>query len=163
MIATSNCSVLVLGLGNRLLADDGAGVHVVRRLLEDRATPPWVRAVDGGTMGFRLTSLLEDNLDVLVVDAAELSEQPGTIRLIGAQALADHVAKAKRTSAHEAGLADLLSLVRLQDLTLRHLAVLAIQPQVIDWGETLSAPVANAIAPACHIVIETAAAWCREA
>lgn len=153
-------NVLVLGLGNTLLADDGAGVHVIRRLASDPATPPWLHAVDGGTMGFRLTSLLSGASDVLVVDAAELLAPPGTIRLLDAKAMA---AQGRRTSAHEAGLADLLSLARLENFTPRHLAVLAIQPEVITWRESLSDSVAKAITPACAMVNATASAWRRAA
>jgi len=113
MIASLSKDVLVLGLGNTLLADDGVGVHVIRRLILEAATLPWLRVVDGGTMGFRLTSLLSDGGDVLIIDASDFGAPPGTIRLIGAESLAGHIARDKKSSAHEAGLADLLSLLRL--------------------------------------------------
>ena len=45
-----NRDVLVLGLGNTLLADDGVGVHVVRQLAGDPDTPPCLRTLDGGTL-----------------------------------------------------------------------------------------------------------------
>jgi hydrogenase maturation protease len=152
-------TVLVLGLGNTLLGDDGVGVHVARRLGSDAAMPPWVRVVDGGTMGFRLTSVLGDGGDVLMIDAADFAAAPGSLRLMGAAALAEHVAGGKRTSAHEAGLADLLGLMRLEGWLPRHLAVLAIQPLVVDWGEALSEEVANAVGPACEMAKATIAAW----
>ena len=161
MSAAANNDILVLGLGNTLLTDDGAGVHVVRRLTADAATPPWVRVVDGGTMGFRLTHILSDAAHVLIIDAADMSAPPGSIRLIDKEALAAHVARAKRTSAHEAGLADLLGLLRLENILVRHLALLAIQPQTIDWGVALSVPVAKAVGPACAMVRSTVAAWRR--
>jgi Ni,Fe-hydrogenase maturation factor len=92
-------NVLVLGLGNTLLADDGVVVHVVRRLALDPATPPWVRAVDGGTMGFRLTSILVDCGNVLIIDAADFAAKmdvPENAELIrdlmaASQLLQDHV------------------------------------------------------------------------
>jgi hydrogenase maturation protease len=150
---------LVLGLGNTLLADDGVGVHVVRRLTADAATPPWVRAVDGGTAGFRLTSILGDAGDLLIIDAADFSAAPGAILLLDEGVLAEHVARAKKTSAHEAGLADLLGLMRMEEFSFRHLAVLAIQPRIIDWGERLSDEVAKAVAPACAMVKKTVMEW----
>lgn len=151
--------VLVLGLGNTLLADDGVGVHIVRRLTADAATPPWVRAVDGGTAGFRLTGILADASDVLIIDAAEFSASPGTIQMLNEGALADYTARVRKTSAHEAGLADLLGLIRLEEFLFRHLAVLAIQPGMIGWGEALSDEVAKAVGPACAIVKKTAVEW----
>jgi len=155
-------NVLVLGLGNTLLADDGVGVHVVRHLALDPATPPWVRAVDGGTMGFRLTSILVDGDDVLIIDAADFSAAPGAIRLLDKQTLAAHVARLKKTSAHEAGLADLLGLLQLEEFSPRHLALLAIQPWIIDWGETLSDSVAKAVGPACAMVKTVVIDWRRD-
>lgn len=151
--------VLVLGLGNTLLADDGVGVHVVRRLAADAALPAWVRAVDGGTMGFRLTAMLSAAGDVLIIDAAELLAPPGTIRLLDATALSTHVANSQRSSAHEAGLVDLLSLAWLENFKPRHLAVLAIQPQVIDWGESLSGPVEDSVCHACVVAKATILQW----
>jgi hydrogenase maturation protease len=163
MSAIRSSNVLVLGLGNTLLGDDGVGVHVVRRLRSDAATPPWVRLVDGGTMGFRLTRLMGSAGEVLIIDAANLSEAPGTIRLLDAQTLAAHVGRDKKSSAHEAGLADLLTLARLENFAPRHLAVLAIQPLTIDWRETLSEPVEKAVNPACEMIRTTILDWCRAA
>ena len=54
----SKHDVLVLGLGNTLLGDDGVGVHVVRRLARNPDAPPGLRALDGGTLGFRLMAAL---------------------------------------------------------------------------------------------------------
>jgi len=159
MDAAQNHDVLVLGLGNTLLTDDGVGVHVVRRLSEDATTPLWVRAVDGGTMGFRLTSVLNTGGDVLIVDAADFDAPPGTIRLLDAEALAIHVVRSKRTSAHEAGLADLLGLMRMENIVPRRLSVLTIQPLSIAWGETLTEPVANAVGPACELIKSIAMDW----
>jgi hydrogenase maturation protease len=134
--------VLVLGLGNTLLADDGVGVHVVRRLSNDASTPSWIRTVDGGTMGFRLSTILFGAADVLIIDAADLSAPPGTIRLLDAATLAANVSRGNRTSAHEAGLGDLIGL-----------------PQTIGWSETLSDAVADAVGPACAMVKATATNW----
>jgi len=152
-------SVLVLGLGNTLLCDDGVGVHVVRHIAGDPATPAYVLPIDGGTLGFRLMGALTGAGAVIVVDAANLVEPPGTIRLLTGDMLARYVAGGSRASAHEAGLVDLLTLVRLQGLMPRRLAVLGIQPQRIDWGEELSDPVALAFPTACQAVIQTAASW----
>lgn len=152
-------SVLVLGLGNTLLADDGAGVHVVRRLAADPATPACLRPLDGGTLGFRLLDVLARSTDVILVDAGQFDAAAGTLRLIGSDALAGHVTRCGRTSAHEAGLIDLLTLARLDGWTPKRLALLCIQPNRVDWGEELSGPVARALPAACRTVVRTALAW----
>jgi hydrogenase maturation protease len=100
---------------------------------------------------------------VLVVDAAELGEPGGTVRLLDRHALADHVGRGGRMSAHEAGLVDLLTLARLDGWTPARLALLGIQPQLIDWGEQLSEPVARSLPAACRAAVQTVLAWQAEA
>jgi len=118
-----NRDVLVLGLGNTLLADDGVGVHVVRQLAGDPDTPPCLRTLDGGTLGFRLMDALTRSESVILVDAAQLRAPAGTLRLLDGHALADHVSRGGRMSAHEAGLVDLLTLARLMGWIPTHLAL----------------------------------------
>jgi hydrogenase maturation protease len=151
--------VLVLGLGNTLLADDGVGVHVVRRLAAEATGPAGLRLLDGGTLGFRLMAAITQSQCVIVVDAAQLGERPGTVRLLHKQALDDHVSRGGRMSAHEAGLVDLLTLARLEGWVPARLALLGIQPKIVDWGERLSLPVSRSLPLACRAVIRTARAW----
>jgi hydrogenase maturation protease len=152
-------SVLVLGLGNTLLADDGVGVHVARQLAADPARPPWLQPLDGGTLGFRLLDLLRQTDALLIVDAAQLGAAAGTIRLFDRAELDQHVSRSGRISAHEAGLADLLTLAKLAGLAPKYLALLGIQPQTVDWGETLSPPVASAAFAARQLAISTGLGW----
>lgn len=152
-------NVLVLGLGNTLLADDGVGVHVARQLGDDPVTPHWLQPLDGGTLGFRLLGALAKADAVLIVDAAQLGASPGTIRLMDRDELVQHVSCSGRSSAHEAGLADLLTLARLEGFAPKYLALLGIQPQTIDWGEALSPPVAKAVPAARQLAVSTGLGW----
>jgi hydrogenase maturation protease len=154
-----NKTVLLLGLGNTLLADDGVGIHIVRRLARDPMTPACLRPVDGGTLGFRLLEQLSQADAVLIIDAAQFGAAAGTVRLLDRHELARHVGRTGRTSAHEAGLADLLTLARLEGFAPRHLALLGIQPRTIDWGDSLSPPVERAAAMACECAVQTALGW----
>jgi hypothetical protein len=63
----NNNTVLVLGLGNTLLADDGIGIHIVRSLGADPATPACLHPVDGGTLGFRLLEQIWQADAVLII------------------------------------------------------------------------------------------------
>lgn len=155
-------TVLVLGLGNTLLGDDGVGIHVIRSLALDRRTPPWLRPLDGGTLGFRLLEQISRAEAVLIVDAAQLGAAAGTIHLFDRNELAFHVGRTGRISAHEAGLADLLTLARLEGFEPGHLALIGIQPQTVDWGEALSPLVAAATAAACELAVQTARTWMTE-
>jgi hydrogenase maturation protease len=151
--------VLVLGLGNTLLADDGVGVYVVRQLAGMPATLPGLSMLDGGTLGFRLMDAITQARAVIVVDAAQLGERPGTVRLLHEQTLTDHVSRGGRMSAHEAGLVDLLTLARLEGWMPARLALLGIQPMIVDWGDRLSPSVSRSLPVACRAVIRTARAW----
>lgn len=151
--------VLVLGLGNTLLTDDGVGIHVVRSLSLDHLTPHCLKPVDGGTLGFRLLDEFANADAVLIVDAAQFDEAPGTIRLFDRDELAAFVGRSDRVSAHEAGLIDLLTLARLEGLAPKRLALLGIQPQTVDWGDELTAPVADAVSNACLLAVQTVMEW----
>ncbi|MBT9386267.1 hydrogenase maturation protease [Pseudooceanicola sp. CBS1P-1] len=147
----------VLGLGNTLLGDDGIGVRVAEALLAQRA--PGLRAIDGGTMGFRLADTLARSAACICVDAADLGAAPGTVRQLSLEDLTARFATGGRSSAHEAGLLDLLGLVRLEGRLPPHLAIVAIQPAVLDWGETLSPVVAAALPRACEMVLQISRGW----
>jgi hydrogenase maturation protease len=118
-----------------------------------------MRLLEGGTLGFRLMAAITASQCVIVVDAEQLNERPGTVRLLHHQALADHVSRGGRMSAHEAGLVDLLTLARLEGWAPARLALLGIQPKVVDWGDRLSLPVSRSLPLACRAVIRTARAW----
>ncbi|CAN7561861.1 hydrogenase maturation protease [Caballeronia sp. LjRoot29] len=78
-------SILVAGIGNVFLGDDGFGVEVVRRLHERRidAWPPDVRVIDYGIRGIDLYYALLDGVDVaILVDATHRDGPPGTLYVI---------------------------------------------------------------------------------
>ncbi len=71
-------SVLVLGVGNLLLADEGVGVHVAQRLLK-MPMPPEIEVIDGGTGGFELIEHFRGKKEVIIVDALKADADPGTV------------------------------------------------------------------------------------
>jgi hydrogenase maturation protease len=87
---------------------------------------------------------------MLMIDAADLDQPPGTVRLFEDAAMDGFLASARRRSVHEVGLIDLLDMARLQDCLPSPRALLCIQPGRIDWSETLSVPVAEALAEAAR-------------
>ena len=158
-IATTR--VLILGLGNVLLTDDGVGVHVIRtleRTLRGRSRPPAVRLCDGGTLGLNLLFEL-DSVDALIaVDAMDLGAAPGTVRTLD-QAALDARLCGKRSSVHELALADLLAAAELTGRRPARRALVAIQPGSTDWGLEPTAPVAAAIPAACRIIQDLLEDW----
>jgi len=79
--------VLVLGLGNLLLGDDGVGLRLVERLAEESGFGDAVEFVDGGTQGLALLGCLADREAVLVLDAVGLGGEPGTVHVLRGPAM----------------------------------------------------------------------------
>jgi hydrogenase maturation protease len=70
--------ILILGIGNILLKDEGIGVHVANEL-QKAQLPPDVEVMDGGTMGIDLLFYIEGRKKVIVVDTVKAGEDPGTM------------------------------------------------------------------------------------
>jgi len=149
---------LVLGFGNVLLSDDGAGVQLVERLRSELGCDA-AEFVDGGTLSFSLLSYVEATDSMLVIDAADLNSTPGTIDLFEGAAMDEFLKTSRRRTVHEVGLIDLLDMARLQDCLPSQRALLCIQPGRIDWCETLSAPVAGALPEAARLARTTLQRW----
>jgi hydrogenase maturation protease len=101
--------ILVLGIGNLLMGDEGVGVHAVRALVA-AGLPPEVTAVDGGTGGFPLLAWLEAFDRIVMIDAT-LDERPaGTVSVIEPRYPADFP---RTLTAHDIGLRDLVEVAAL--------------------------------------------------
>ena len=122
--------VLVLGLGNILCGDDGAGVVAVHRVRRELELPPSVRVVDGGTLGLDLLALVAASDRVILVDAVRAEGPSGTlVRLAG-----DEVAQAvyERLSPHQIGVADLLAGAALCERYPREVVIVGIVPATTE-------------------------------
>jgi hydrogenase maturation protease len=140
---------LVLGFGNVLLGDDGAGVRLALRLRAELG-PEAARFVDGGTLSFTLLGAVESTDALLVIDAAELQGAPGAMALFEDEAMDRFLSGARRRTVHEVGLIDVLDMARLRDCLPRRRALLCLQPAVIDWTEALSPPLDAAMPEAAR-------------
>lgn len=149
---------LVLGFGNILLSDDGAGVRLVEQLRMELGADA-AEFIDAGTLSFSLLSYLDARDAMLVIDAADLNAVPGTLGLFEGAAMDGFLHSSRRRSVHEVGLIDLLDMARLQDCLPLRRALLCIQPLHIDWCETLSAPVAAALVEAGRMAAATLERW----
>lgn len=102
--------ILVLGVGNVLLSDEGIGVHVARRL-QSMQLPPHVEVIDGGTGGYELIGFFSERRKVVIVDCVKADEPPGTIVCATPDQL--ELQWATSYSAHQSGLYELLRQARL--------------------------------------------------
>ena len=145
-------TTLILGLGNTLLGDEGVGVHVVRHLQDMGPALEGVKLLDGGTLSFILAGPIEEAENLIVIDAAQLDCAPGTVRLFEGEDMDRFVLSGRHSSVHEVSLSDLLVIAHLSGRLPRRRALIGVQPELIDWSDTLTEPVANAIAVACDLV-----------
>lgn len=152
-------SVLVLGLGNTLLCDEGVGVHVIRYLREHHPDVPDVEYLDGGTLSFTLAGPIEDADGLIVVDATELGAEAGTIRCFQNQAMDTFVGGNRKRSVHEVSLLDLLAVAYLTERLPARRALIGIQPQTVDWSDRPTAKIAAAIPRAGQQVLDILQAW----
>ena len=97
-------NILILGVGNYLMGDEGVGVHAVRDI-EKLDLPENVDVVDGGTGGFHLLSYLQDYPTLIMIDATMDGRDEGTVRVIEPKFASDFP---RSLSAHDIGLRDLV-------------------------------------------------------
>lgn len=168
--AVSASEIVVLGVGNTLLTDDGIGVLVVRELAEaaairdeaptdavdGEATPVVFR--DGGTIGLALLPLIENRSGVVLVDAADFGGRLGEVRLFEGEAM-DALLRVKRSTPHEIAVSDLILTAELIDAKPERRALVAIQAGDLTLGAEPQTAVAAAIAEARAEVTAVVARW----
>jgi hydrogenase maturation protease len=133
---------VVLGLGNVLHADDGAGAQVIKRLREDARVPGRVALIEGGTLGLELLPYVWDCTHLIVVDAVDVGRAPGTVVRMSGEEL--HSLPGN-SSVHQLGVSDLLVALRVLGGKQPEVVLLGVQPANTDWSTDLSPSVAAAI------------------
>jgi hydrogenase maturation protease len=154
----SSAHVLVLGIGNVLLRDDGVGIRVLRALERELDGDQRLRFVDGGTIGFMLSAFIEETPDLLVIDAVRMAESPGSVRCFENEAM-DRFLTGRAGSVHEIGLRDALDMARLTGTFPRRRALVGIEPMSIELGADLSAEAERGVAPAVLMASDLLQRW----
>lgn len=152
-------SILILGIGNTLLSDEGVGVHVVKALHHQGPWPDDVEMLDGGTLSFTLAAPISTARGLVVVDAAQLQDAPGTLKVFRGEAMDRFLRGNRKSSVHEVGLTDLMSIAQLTDSWPDLRALVAIQPAKVDWGDDPTEAVAAAIPLACEAIRDLVREW----
>ena len=133
-------NTLVLGIGNILLQDEGIGVHVVQDLETGYRLAPGVEVLDGGTSGMDLLDMVADRDHLIVVDAVQTGDPPGTLVVLRDQQVRAFF-RAK-ISPHQLGLSDLLAALALMERSPKRLSLVGMIPETMETGLELSATVA---------------------
>jgi len=143
-------SVLVLGIGNLLLSDEGVGVKAVEELENRYDCSDAVEIVDGGTSGSELLPYFDDRSHILIIDAVKTGNQPGTIvRIENPPAFFQ-----KKISPHQIGLADVLGLAAITDNLPRNITLFGIEPKELSTGLDLSTEVSRNLSRLVDMVVE---------
>ena len=131
-------SVLVLGVGNILLTDEGIGVRVVEELERRFVIPDGVEVMDGGTAGMELLSSIACREHVILVDAVNTGAQPGTVVcLVGEEVPALFKTK---ISPHQLGISDLLGVLTVTGEMPKEMTLFGVVPFNLDTSTELSEP-----------------------
>ena len=141
---------LVMGIGNILLRDEGVGVRVVEAMQQVNV-PENVELVDAGTAGADLVDIIADRPKLIVVDAIEAGEEPGTILRLSAEDLLPQGEEA--ISIHQLGLVESLGMAKHLGCAPREVSIVGIQPGEISPGMELTPEVAEAVPKAIRVVL----------
>jgi len=151
--------ILVLGIGNLLWADEGFGVRCVEALNAGWQFPPQVRLMDGGTQGLYLLPYVQEADCLLVFDAVDYGDAPGTMR----EVIGDQVPRfmgAKKMSLHQTGFQEVLMAAELTGKLPAELVLIGVQPEELeDYGGSLRDVVKAQMAPALNKALDWLERW----
>ena len=132
--------MLVLGLGNILLQDEGVGVAVIERLQRRYRVPAEVELLDGGTSGMSLLDDIRDREHVIVVDAVRTGKPPGTEVVLRGEEVPAFLCN--KVSPHQLALSDVLANLALMNASPRQVTVIGMEPLSLETHLGLSELVA---------------------
>lgn len=142
--------VVVIGVGNLLLKDEGVGIHVVKAL-QEIGLPPDVKLIDGGTSP-DLIAYTKAGDKLIIIDAARAGGAPGTIYRFRPEDLAPETGTL--TSAHELGVKQDLELMSLLGNEPAEIIIIGVEPDEIDSGLELSAVLQKRLPEIVKIVLK---------
>jgi hydrogenase maturation protease len=130
--------VLVLGIGNILLRDEGIGVHVIKTMenASGGQLPDYVELLDGGTAGADLLEPISDRQKLIVIDAVDAEVEPGNIMRLLPQDLDTNTEPC--ISMHEFGLVETLTMAKHLNCSPQEVVIIAVKPEDLNCGLGLS-------------------------
>lgn len=145
-------NIVVLGVGNILLKDEGAGVKAIEEL-KKLDMPANVELVDGGTLGLDLLPIIEKADRLIIIDVVKAGSEPGTIFRFSPGDI-ETPKEPGRMSLHQVTLLEVLSMAEMLGNKRPHTVILGIEPKEIDWGGELSAEVGKRLPDLIELAIE---------
>ena len=145
----SHAELVVLGVGNTLLGDEGFGVYVVREL-ERQDLPCGVQVVEGGVGGFALLDIIQEAPKAIIIDAADMGMEPGSLKKFASGEVVS-VRDEGSFSLHQVGLLEVLELARALGHDLE-VVIIGVQPETVEPMDGLSPTVQSKVSEAVKLV-----------
>lgn len=149
---------VIIGIGNKALSDDAAGLRVVRHIIKNHPDLSQVRVIDGGNLSYELTAVLENAENFIVIDAAKLDQPPGTVSTFMGTEM-DKILKRPQRNANETALAEIVKIARLAKQLPANRALIAIEPKKTTWGNRLSANVTKVVPQVAETALSLMSQW----
>lgn len=131
---------VILGIGNTILSDEGAGVHAAEALLAAYDLPEEVEVIDGGTAGMELLGPLSDTDLLVVLDAVKSGRPPGSVvKLTGDEV---PVFFRSKLSPHQVSICDVLAGLEFSGDFPRDLVLIGVEPENLELGLEMTPTVA---------------------
>ena len=143
--------IIILGLGNELMSDEGIGVHAAKEL-QKKKLPPHVEVIEGGTDGFGLLNIITATDYLIIIDTLKGGDTPGTIYRFNFKD-APECPDPFKTSIHQIGILEVLNLSGLIGKT-PETVIFGIEPKQISMGMELSPSVKNKIPRLLDLIME---------
>jgi hydrogenase maturation protease len=144
--------LLVIGIGNPLLSDDGVGLQLLEKI-DEKFDHDSVEFIDGGTQGIALLGRLENRQAIIFLDAVSLDAKPGTVHYLSKEEVLS--IDSKQTTAHEGNATQILKTALLTGDLPKNISVIGIEPEKLKTDIGLSETVTNALPEALELIENT--------
>lgn len=145
-------SILVLGVGNILLSDEGIGVRVIEVLEQRYVLPDNVDVLDGGTAGMELLEAMASRTHLIIVDAiVSRKSEPGELLILRDEEVP--VLFNNKISPHQLGLSDVLSALRFTGEFPDRITLVGVIPHSLEPNIGLTPTVEASLEPALQAVL----------
>jgi len=136
--------VVVLGIGNPLMTDEGVGGFLIERLLTRSQNFPSVEFIDAGTAGMNILHLIAGRVKAVIIDCAYMGAEPGTIKRFTPGDV-ESVKKLAHYSLHEADLLAIIEMAKKLGQCPEEIVIFGIEPEIVAAGMELSATISAGI------------------
>jgi hydrogenase maturation protease len=127
--------IAIIGVGNYLMGDEGAGVHAIA-ILKKTKLPDRIKLIDAGTPGPSLIHMMEGKKAAIIIDCADFGGRPGEVKCFDARDLLPE--KDAKVSMHAADLMGVIALACQLGLAPEKITIVGIQPKDVSMGTRLS-------------------------